>query len=164
MRRLHKFNNKFNNKKSQRRGAALVEFAIIIPVFLTLVLGVMEMGQALKISNDLTASVRGGGRLASMDWSDVVPDSVTTNEKVAGDIRNFLTASGLSSSAVDITITSAEGTDQGQNFDLADPTNELRLFRITASVPFSAVSTYPSYFMSGQTVKASLVFRTGRTF
>jgi len=147
----------------RRRGAAMVEFAIIMPVFLTLILGILELGKALQTSNIMTAAVREGGRLSAMDWEGLVPDDSDPNEKVEDDIRNFLAASGIPPEAVDISITSAEGADEGDDFDLNDPDNKLRLFRITVTVPFSAISTFPSHFMAGETVTASLVFRSGRT-
>mgnify|MGYP002626104234 CR=1 FL=1 len=147
-------------RNGRRRGAAMVEFAFIMPVFLTL-LGVLEIGKALEASNLLSSAVREGGRLAAMDWQEVVSDGTTPNQKVIDDIKNFLAASKIPADQASVTITSAEGSDEGQTFDLADPANKLRLFRITASIPFSAVSTFPSNFMNGQTITASLVFRTG---
>jgi hypothetical protein len=155
-------NTRNQQTQSGRRGAAMVEFAIIAPIFLALILGTVELGTALKTSNTLASAIRGGGRLASMDWEGIVPDGVTTNEKVLTDIENFLAASGIPVAETTLTITSAEGEDEGEPFDLADPDNRLRLFRITAEVPYSAISLYPSHFMSGHDVKASIVFRAGR--
>lgn len=149
-------------RHTRRRGAAVVEFAIIAPVFLILVLGTIEAGQALRISNLMAAAVREGGRLAAMDWEEVVPDGQTANQKVMDDIRNFLVASGLPGDDIELSITSAEGADEGQNFDLADPDNQYRLFRIDASIPYDSVATFPSTFMGGQEITASLVFRSGR--
>jgi Flp pilus assembly protein TadG len=146
---------------TRRRGAALVEFAMILPVFLTLMLGIFEMGKAIEVTNLMSSAVREGGRLAAMEWEEVLPANTTANQKVIGDIKNFLAASGIPSSAVTVSITSAEGNDEGQTFDLNAPANKLRLFRITASVPFSAVSTFPANFMNERTIAASLVFRTG---
>lgn len=146
----------------KRSGAAMVEFAIIAPVFLTLILGAMEGGKALETSNLMSAAVREGGRLAAMDWEDVVPDGTTANDKITSDIRNFLTAAGMPGDQVGITITSAEGDDIGQTFDLADTDNRLRLFKITATVPYSSVSAYPAHFMDGHSVNASIVMRAGR--
>lgn len=148
--------------QSKRRGAAMVEFAVIAPVFLALILGTVELGTALKVSNEMAAAIRGGGRLASMDWEGIVPDGVTTNDKVIDDVSHFLAAAGIPADDVTLTITSAEGEDEGESFDLADPDNRLRLFKITAEVPYSAISLYPSHFMAGQSIKASIVFRAGR--
>lgn len=97
-----------------------------------------------------------------MDWEGVLPEGTTPNQKVIGDIRNFLIASGVPASDAEVTITSAEGPDEGQPFDLADPENNLRLFRISVAIDYDNVSTYPANFMGGQRLRASLVFRAGR--
>jgi hypothetical protein len=157
---LHK---KLNHKPDcRRKGAALVEFALMAPLFLLLVLGTIEGGQALETSNILTAGVREAGRLAAMDWEDSIPNGMTPNAKIIKDIRNFVNAAGLPGDDLEISITSVEGEDEGDTFDLSDPDNNLRLFRISAEIDYSDVSPFPATFMKGQTITASLVFRSGR--
>ncbi len=147
----------------ERRGAALVEFAIIAPVFLTLVIGLLEAGQALRAANVMAAAVREGGRLAAMDWNDFVPEGFTPNSKVISDVRNFLIASGLPGEAAVIQITSAEGEDEGEEFDLTDTNNNYRLFKISIEIEYEEVSTFPSTFMQGQTLTSELTFRAVRS-
>src|SRR5690349_3462569 len=106
-----------------RRGTATVEFAVIAPVFLILVLGTWEMGTAVRASNNLTAAVREGGRLASMDFTGSLAPNQTANQKVEQDIRAFLNASGLPGSQATITITYAEGSNAGTTFDLGNKDN-----------------------------------------
>lgn len=142
-----------------RRGAALVEFAILFPVFLGLILGTIEIGTGLRASNLMASGVREGGRLASMDTTGVLPQGTTLNQKVTLDIRNFLAASGLPADDITITITEAEGDAP---FDLGDPANSLELFRITATIPYDSVSMWPSNFLGGENIRAALVFRAGR--
>lgn len=149
-------------EQNRRKGAALVEFALIAPVFLTLVLGSIEMGNALDTSNLMLSGLREGGRLATMDWKQSVPNGMTANEKVIADIRNFYKAAGLPADEMTITITSAEGVDSGEPFDLSDPTNSLRTFRLKSEVLYSKVNSSTLTYMGGQTLKASLVFRAGR--
>lgn len=163
MRRLIPNTQRRNARPQESRdGAAMVEFAIISPVFLALVLGVVEIGTALEASNLMTSALREGGRLATMDWETVVPQNLTPNEKVETDIRNFLQAAGFPASEVHLTIRHAEGANEGQPFDLADPDNKLQLFTISASIPYDSVSSYPSNFLSGQTLKASITMRAGK--
>lgn len=154
-----------SNPKSvapDRRGTATVEFAVIAPIFLILVLGTWEMGTAVRAGNNLTAAVREGGRLASMDFTGSLAPQQTPNQKVVQDIRAFLNASGLPGSQATITITYADGGSAGQTFDLADNNNYLGLFKITATIPFSAISLFPNKIMKGTTLKAELVTRRGR--
>jgi Flp pilus assembly protein TadG len=46
------------------RGQTLAEFALVVPVFLLLVLGLFDVGRAVFIYNGLTNAVREGARLA----------------------------------------------------------------------------------------------------
>ncbi|MEW4528638.1 MAG: TadE/TadG family type IV pilus assembly protein [Maioricimonas sp. JB045] len=150
-------------REQPRRGAATVEFALVAPLFLTLVLGTVEMGTAINASQTMNAAIREGGRLATMDFSTKLAPNQTANDKVIQDIRNFLTASGIDGDKVTVTITHAEGSNAGSTFDLQDPDNYLALFKISASIPYSDVSTFPMNYMSGQSLNASLVFRMART-
>ena len=155
--------NRIGGACLSRRGAALVEFAIIAPVFIVLLLGTIESGNALEASNIMASAIREGGRLGCMDWDGVVAANESTNDKVIQDIRNFLSAAGMNADAIEITITTAEGDGAGQNFELSDPKNRLQLFRITATTPFEEVSTYPLHFMEGQDISMSIVFRAGNS-
>lgn len=141
----------------------MVELAVCLPVFLILVLGLLEIGAAIKHSHTLTAAVREGGRVASMDMTDLVPDGKTANQKVIQDVRTFLTAAGIPGDQATITITHAEGELMGQDFDLQDPDNYQQMFRITATIPYSQVSPVLIRHMSGQNLRASFAFRKGHS-
>lgn len=145
-----------------RRGAAAVEFAVLVPLFLMLVMGTWEMGTALTAGTKMSAAIREGGRLASMDFQETLGDDETINEKVIKDIKNFLTASGIPGDSVTITITHADGENAGEDFDLAEGDNYLKLFTIRALVDYEDISTFPLDYMAGQQVEAKLVFRKGR--
>ena len=149
-------------KRSLRRGAACVEFAFTAPLFVLMLLGICEIGRAVNATSQLTASIREAGRLACMDFTDLIPAGMTANEKIEQDIRNFLNASGLPSNQVTIAITHATGSKEGQTFDLEDSANYLELFRIDASIPYTAVSGVPLSFMEDRTLGATIVFRRGR--
>lgn len=143
-----------------RSGIATVEFAILVPLFLMLVLGMTEMGRAFQVSADLTTAVREGGRMASMDLSKVTPSNMTINQKVIKDMRNFLKASGIPGDDATLTITQANSSAA---FDLGSQDNYLKAFRISASIPYAKVSRLPADYMRGRTIKFSAVYRLGRS-
>lgn len=145
-----------------RRGAAMVEFAFVAPVFLLLIIGTIEMGNALEASTQLSSALREGGRLAGMDWEGIIAENETPNQKVIRDIKNFLTAAGYPGDSVTVTITSAEGTDVGETFNLGNPDNEMRLFKLEATIPYEQISSFPHGFMKGRDVRSHLVMRAGR--
>lgn len=78
------------------RGAALVEFALLMPVFMALVLGMFSGGIAYNHKQQMTGAVREGGRyggtipatqsFASGTWATNVRDLVVARS--AGDLVN----------------------------------------------------------------------------
>ena len=150
-------------KQQSRKGAAIVEFAMFAPLFVVLTLGAIQANSAISTTMLLNSSIREGGRLATMDWGETVPDGTTPQAKVLEDIQNFLEAGGIPADELELSIVSAEGADAGQAFDLTDPDNEYRLFRISATIPYSETSPFHSAFTNGNDLTASLVFRKGRS-
>jgi len=63
-------------------GAALVEAAIVLPVFFMLVFGIMEVGGAIKSYSAANNAVRAGGRMASVAGSTPMADRMIL-ERVA---------------------------------------------------------------------------------
>lgn len=153
-----------DNRREDRRGSAAVELALCLPFIFTLVFGVIEVGRGLEVSNILTMAVREGGRFGATDKQGYVPDNTTANAKIVADIRNYLVASGIPNASLTVnceTVPDAGGSPTTFNFE--DPTNHLKEFRVTVSVPFSAVSYCPTslqrFFTPTQSIATSAVFR-----
>jgi len=73
--------------RADTRGQALVEFALIVPLFLLLVFGVWEFGRAWQVYQTLTDAAREGGRAA------VVANPNFTVDSVAAKINRMLETS-----------------------------------------------------------------------
>ncbi|MEO2014747.1 MAG: TadE family protein [Fuerstiella sp.] len=144
-----------------RSGVAVLEAAVVLPMMLILVLGTIEMGSALRASTIMQSAVREAGRLANMNWSDVVDADDTPNAKIERDIRNYVTASGLPGSALIVSIVHADGESAGLMFDISDEANELEMLKIEIIMPYSAISLFPSNHMAGTNVRAFLILRAG---
>jgi Flp pilus assembly protein TadG len=149
-------------RSTKRSGAATVEMAFVLPVFITLAMGTIQTGMQIVSAQTLTTALREAGRLASMDYSSRLQSGQTINQQVIQDIRNFLTAEKIDGSKVTITITHADGTASGTAFDLGDPNNNLQMFKIQASVPFSAICSVTFYPTTKNTINASVVYRKGK--
>lgn len=54
------------------RGAAAVEFALLLPMLLLLLFGIIDFGRALNAQITLTQAAREGARLAALGKSNVV--------------------------------------------------------------------------------------------
>lgn len=75
------------------RGAAMVEFAIVLPIILLVSFAIVDFGRALYTVNNLTAAVREGARLAS---TQINPDPTTAGSKsaVSTAVTNYVVAFG----------------------------------------------------------------------
>lgn len=167
MRQLHSINSNTRRpatQQSDRKAAALVECAVITPVLMIMVLGTLEIGSALRASTILQSACRESGRLTAMDWRYIELHDQTPNQKVAQDLKNFVTAAGLRGNDVTVTITHADGAYAGQTFDLANTANDLQFVKVEATLPYSSVSVFPLTYLGGKTLKANIVMRatTGR--
>ena len=53
-------------RRRRGRGQALVEFALVIPIFLLLVFGLVDLGRAVFVNNSLGEAARDGARYGSV--------------------------------------------------------------------------------------------------
>lgn len=129
--------------RRNRQGASAVEFAIVAPVFLLLVFGMIEIGRAIMVQQILTNASREGARLAVLDSQTALAAEVTSK------VTTYLQNSGVTGATV--TMNPAEPTSAAYG----DPVT------VTVSVPFSKVSWLPApWFMSSSAqLKSSTVMR-----
>ncbi len=59
---------------SRDRGSVAVEFALLLPVLLLLIFGIIDFGRAINAQITLTQAAREGARLASLGYSDLRGD------------------------------------------------------------------------------------------
>ena len=82
---------RFVRAHAQERGQSLVEFAIILPVLLLLVLGVVDLGMGFKTYITLTNASREGVR-----WITIHPtDQTGARARVAEEASNMGLSEGL---------------------------------------------------------------------
>ena len=149
-----------NRRTRRRRGAVTVEFAIVAPVFLTIMMGVSQTSRMFDVQNQLSVAVREGARLAAMDRTGMLADGQTTNQKITQDIHNLLTANGLPGSDADVFIVDPD--DHVTPFDLDESANDLKLFELRVELPFSTVSSLAGATYDDATFTAKVVFRNAR--
>ena len=56
------------NGEDAERGAALLEFAVVLSILSLLLLGIVEMSWAFAQQNDIRQGTREGVRMAAVDW------------------------------------------------------------------------------------------------
>lgn len=70
-------------KSKTERGAAAVEFAVILPILMMLLLGIMEFGYAFVLQASVANAARVGVRNYSINWND--PNNGPTSKATAID-------------------------------------------------------------------------------
>ena len=149
-----------HRETNKRRGAVAVEFAVIVPFLVATVLGLIELTRAYDVQNLLETGAREGARFAAMERTDLLQDGQTSNQKLIQDVTNFMVSSGVPAGDVQVVI--RDHACPECPFDLDDPANDLKLFEVEVSVPFSAVSYTPVSEANDYILSASITFRNGR--
>lgn len=108
-----------------RRGVAAVELALISPIWLTLVLGIVEISQALRADAVLSAAARAACVTASLPG--------TANIDVIAEAKSVLTANGINSSSATVTI-----LVNGSALDVASAAQYSKI-SVTVSMPTTTV-------------------------
>lgn len=132
-------------RKDGRRGAAMVEMALVLPVFMMVTLGIIEFGRALWVANMVTNAAREATRAAVLDGS--------SNASVTQAAKEFLTGSlsvAASDVNVSIAITPASGNPNPGNECANSNTRDLIAVEIT--VPFNKVALIPGNYLSGKSL------------
>lgn len=90
------------------RGAAVVEFAIVVPILLVLVMGIIDFGRMLAVAASLAAAVRDGARQGATA-SDPT-NSTQRSEVQARVVRAFEPFGGaaLTTGAVTVTLDASQ--------------------------------------------------------
>lgn len=123
----------------RRRAAALVEFALISPILLSLLLGIWEIGRVVDCMQVLDNAAREAARKAAVD-SIVDPVSGQTVNIYATDVTNaakyYLARQGYNTTNVQVTFQDLTNTG------VTDPYQASRLdhLRITVTIPYADVS------------------------
>jgi len=147
------------SRGTPRAGVAAVEFAVVVPLLLSIVAGLIEMSRTYDVQNMLETAAREGGRFASIDRTDMLGPGQSANQKVIQDTKNLLASSGIPAADIQVRIRDAANPDL--DFDLSNPANDLRLFQVQIDVPYSSVSYTPVDPLNDYSMSAAVTFRNG---
>ena len=137
--RTGKLKHMFRCSRKHRRGAAVVEFAMVVPVFVLLIFGMIEFGRAVMVQQVLVNATREGARQAVLDGS--------TLTDVQARIDVYLSASVINGATTTV-------TPDPQAAGFGAPVT------VTISIPFEDVSWFPiPQYLGGTTLTASSVMR-----
>ena len=131
-------------RAKRRRGVAAVEFGIVAPVFVIMILGIIEIGRAIMVQQIITNASREGARRA-------ITENATIAE-VESVVNDYLAATSVSS-GVNVEVTPAPGPAVG----FGDP------IAVSVTVPFNNVSWLGTpWIMGGAELNATTTMRAER--
>jgi hypothetical protein len=115
-----------------------VEFAVVAPVLLLFVFGIIEFGRAIMVQQMLTNASREGARLAVLDG--------TTTAEIEATVTGYLAT--IQGEQIDV------DPNPPSNAGFGDPVS------VTVSVGFDQVSWLPTpMFLNGRNLSATTVMR-----
>lgn len=121
-----------NSRSRSRRGQAIVELLIALPVLALLLFGILEMGSAWRTSHVLTQAAREGSRLAALPTS--------TEDQVRAAIDDRLASGGLAPGSASVSFTCTSGC-----FDASRPAGTRIETRISYPVSFVVLAPIANY-------------------
>ena len=135
-------------RPTRRRGAALTEFAVCLPVFTLFLAAILEINHASMVSATLRAAAEKAGRLG-------VVEGVTTRE--VRETALELASAAVNSNAIRVLVKDASAFDAGADAAATDyaalPDIELadararQLFVVRVEVTYSDVSLIPPFLL-----------------
>ena len=130
----------------------MVEMALVLPIFIAVVFGIVEFGQAFMILQLVNNAAREGARIAIVNGS--------SNDEVTQAVLDTLDESAKIDST-DVTVTITVTPEPGN----PDPGNEVAnankrdLCTVAVSVPFSAVALVSGEFLMSVSLKGESSMR-----
>jgi Flp pilus assembly protein TadG len=113
-------------RPAARHGVATVEFALLLPFLVTLLLGVWEVGRMIEVNQVLDNAAREGARVAA--------GGQATNDQAQQAAIDYLKCNGLPTQNVVVTV--ADLTSPGTD---ASGATQLDQLQVQVSIPFSDV-------------------------
>ena len=139
-------------QSKQRRGAAAVEMAIVLPIFFMVVMGIVEFGRAMMVGQLVTNAARYGAREAAIDGS--------TNASVTTDVKNFVSTSvGVAASDVTVDIVVDPGAGNPDPADILTSALAKDICKVSVKVPYNKVAYVAGRYLAGKELKGTCIMR-----
>jgi Flp pilus assembly protein TadG len=127
-----------------RRGAAAVEFALVAPFFILLVLGMIELSRGMMVKGILSNAARKGCN------TGIKPAKTDTDIK--NDVNNILAENNISLNAATITILVND-----KPYDPNNPPKALDKVSVQVTVPVSAIFWGGTTILSGTVIESETI-------
>jgi Flp pilus assembly protein TadG len=140
-------------KTNFRGGQALVEFALVLPVFLLIVFGVIDAGRLIFTYNEVSNAARAGARVAIVNQSTSGTNTCDTTSATAYPLGCAL-ASGVGApiQAADVSVTYRNATDTAA---CASPTKIGCIAVVTVGAQWTAITPILGQIIGPKTVTST---------
>jgi Flp pilus assembly protein TadG len=132
------------------RGVALVEFALVLPVLMTILLGTFWIGRAVSVYQALERAAREGARVAIAPTCALCGSNQAKDSVIRDTVKDSLEAASLNSSNPNLSIT----ITPNQALDSSDPVN-YRASGVQVTVSYPVQLNIPFTTQSATTVTLS---------
>jgi Flp pilus assembly protein TadG len=121
----------------------MVEFAIVVPVLMILLMGIIDFGRALFLYNNLASAVREGARFAAVQAS---PCAAASKTATIARTQNYITNFGGNAGGGTVTVTC-----------LPSDAAKTQIQVTVTAYPFTALTPLPQ--LNSLTMTESAIFR-----
>ncbi len=132
-------------RPAERRGASVVEMALVAPVFLLFVFGLVEFGRVTMVQQAITNSAREGCRIGILATTQNVSDIETA-------VRNHLLASVPGADKSSVCRVSIYPTSLGSIASGDEITTSVE-------VDFDDVAWYPTIYLGGSVLRSTATMK-----
>jgi Flp pilus assembly protein TadG len=134
-----------HRRASGRRGQSLVEFALVVPLLLLLVVGVIELGRAWNINQVVTFAARQGARTAA-----VMNAQGNTAQEIQDSVNSVVSALLTNANYPCGNCVTMQGEATGANQPVT----------VTVSVPYEFLIFGPVMALAGQSFDRNITLRS----
>ena len=143
---------RLGRQSNDRRGAAAVEMAIVLPIFFMVVMGIVEFGRAMMVGQLVTNAARHGAREAAIDGA--------TNATVTTSVKNFVATSvGMAAADITVDIVVDPGVGNPDPYDIVSAAQAKDICKVTVKVPYNKVGYVAGRYLAGTELKGQCIMR-----
>ena len=137
---------------TNRSGAAVVEAALVLPVFFMVVMGIIEFGRGMMVGQMVTNASRQAARDSIVDGA--------TNASVTAGVKQLLQDTlGVDQGDVSVSIAVSAGPGNPDPNDDLSKALPKDLCRVAVSVPYSKVGYIAGRFLGSANIRGACAMR-----
>ncbi len=139
------------HRLAERKGQSLVEFALVLPILLLIVVGILEFGLAFRTFQVVTNAAREGARTAVLR---------TTDAEVQAVVNRYLESGGLSAAVVDFDCQPQTGSAPNPDGGPPCTTGEIARVQVAHPISFAVLGALLNRVFDNPQVRSTSEMRT----